>query len=120
MFKVKDFWAVPEYAELLQQLNQRIYPYMVGGEGTAKETLDATRSRLERDVQEVRPRPVSDAVSAGGGMPCLLRSFIRKQEEQSLGDHVMTTLDPALAGRRARLERHLDPQPASSFRRSCS
>ncbi len=41
MFKVKDFWAVPEYAELLSQLNQRIYPYIVGGEGTAQETLDA-------------------------------------------------------------------------------
>jgi multiple sugar transport system substrate-binding protein len=41
MFKVKDFWAVPEYAELLQQLNQRIYPAVVGGEGTSKETLDA-------------------------------------------------------------------------------
>ncbi len=41
MFKVKDFWAVPEYAELLQQLNQRIYPTIVGGEGTSKETLDA-------------------------------------------------------------------------------
>jgi len=40
MFKVKDFWAVPEYAELLQQLNQRIYPYVVNGQGTAKETLD--------------------------------------------------------------------------------
>lgn len=41
MFKVKDFWAVPEYAELLQQLNQRIYPYVVNGQGTAKEALDA-------------------------------------------------------------------------------
>jgi len=41
MFKVKDFWAVPEYAELLTQLNQRIYPFVVGGEGTAKDTLDA-------------------------------------------------------------------------------
>ena len=41
MFKVKDFWAVPEYAELLTQLNQRVYPYIVNGEGTAKETLDA-------------------------------------------------------------------------------
>ena len=41
MFKVKDFWAVPEYAELLQQLNQRVYPYIVNGQGTAKETLDA-------------------------------------------------------------------------------
>ena len=40
MFKVKDFWAVPEYAELLSQLNQRIYPYIVGGEGSAKEALD--------------------------------------------------------------------------------
>jgi multiple sugar transport system substrate-binding protein len=41
MFKVKDFWAVPEYAELLTQLNQRIYPYVVNGQGTAKEALDA-------------------------------------------------------------------------------
>jgi len=40
MFKVKDFWAVPEYAELLQQMNQRLYPYIVGDEGTAKEALD--------------------------------------------------------------------------------
>jgi multiple sugar transport system substrate-binding protein len=41
MFKVKDFWAVPEYAELLTAANQRLYPFVVGGEGTAKETLDA-------------------------------------------------------------------------------
>ena len=41
MFKVKDFWAVPEYAELLTQLNQRVYPAIVGGEGTSQETLDA-------------------------------------------------------------------------------
>jgi multiple sugar transport system substrate-binding protein len=41
MFMVKDFWAVPEYAELLTQMNNRIYPYVVGGEGTAKDTLDA-------------------------------------------------------------------------------
>ena len=41
MFRVKDFWAVPEYAELLQQFNQRLYPYVTGDQGTAKETLDA-------------------------------------------------------------------------------
>lgn len=41
MFKVKDFWAVPEFAELLQQANQRLYPFIVGDEGTAKEVLDA-------------------------------------------------------------------------------
>ena len=41
MFIVKDFWAVPEFAELLGQLNNRIYPHIVGGEGTSKEVLDA-------------------------------------------------------------------------------
>ena len=41
MFIVKDFWAVPEFAELLGQLNSRIYPHIVGGEGTSKEVLDA-------------------------------------------------------------------------------
>ena len=41
MFKVKDFWATPEYAELLIQMNQRIYPYITGDQGTAKEALDA-------------------------------------------------------------------------------
>ncbi|MBU4531920.1 MAG: extracellular solute-binding protein [Hoeflea sp.] len=41
MFKVKDFWATPEYAELLIQMNQRIYPYITGGEGTAKDALDS-------------------------------------------------------------------------------
>jgi multiple sugar transport system substrate-binding protein len=41
MFKVKDFWATPEYAELLIQMNQRIYPYITAGQGTAKEALDS-------------------------------------------------------------------------------
>ena len=40
MFMVKDFWATPEYAELLDQLNQQLYPYIVDGKGTAKEALD--------------------------------------------------------------------------------
>ena len=40
MFMVKDFWAVPEFAELLTQINNRIYPYVVGGKGTAKAALD--------------------------------------------------------------------------------
>ena len=42
MFRVKDFWAVPEYAELLLQFNQRVHPYVTGqDQGSAKETLDA-------------------------------------------------------------------------------
>ena len=41
MFKVKDFWATPEYAELLIAMNQRLYPFITGDQGTAKEALDA-------------------------------------------------------------------------------
>jgi multiple sugar transport system substrate-binding protein len=41
MFKVKDFWAVPENAELLLQFNQRVHPYVTGDSGTAKQALDA-------------------------------------------------------------------------------
>jgi multiple sugar transport system substrate-binding protein len=40
MFMVKDFWATPEYAELLSQINNRIYPFVVGGEGTAEDALN--------------------------------------------------------------------------------
>jgi multiple sugar transport system substrate-binding protein len=40
MFMVKDFWAVPEYAELLEQMKNRIGPFVVNGEGTAKDALD--------------------------------------------------------------------------------
>lgn len=55
MRMVKDFWATPEYAELLEQLNQRVYPYVVGGKGTAAEALnglfadwDATFKKYKR------------------------------------------------------------------------
>ena len=39
MFMVKDFWAVPEYAELLTQINNHIYPYVVSGEGGDAQTV---------------------------------------------------------------------------------
>lgn len=45
MFMVKDFWAVPWYAELLTAANKRWHPYVVGGKGTAKEAQDG----LEKD-----------------------------------------------------------------------
>ena len=45
MFMVKDFWAVPWYAELLTAANKRWHPFIVGGKGTAKEAQDA----LEKD-----------------------------------------------------------------------
>jgi multiple sugar transport system substrate-binding protein len=40
MFKVRDFWALPEYAELLTEAADTFYPYVVDGTGTAQETLD--------------------------------------------------------------------------------
>ena len=41
MFMVKDFWAVPEYAELLTQINNNVYPYIISGEGgSAQAVLD--------------------------------------------------------------------------------
>ena len=40
MFMVKDFWAVPEYAELLDATNKRLHPFIVGDKGTAEEALN--------------------------------------------------------------------------------
>ena len=60
MFMVKDFWAVPEYAELLTAANKRFHPFVVGGKGTAEDALNesliafgallhhAARRRLKR------------------------------------------------------------------------
>ena len=54
MFMVKDFWAVPEYAELLTAANKRWHPFVVGGKGTAAGSDERSREGLGGDVQEVR------------------------------------------------------------------
>ena len=60
MFKVKDFWAMPEYAELLTEAaDQRVYPYMADGQGTAKETLDA----LAADWNDTFKKPARGRIS---------------------------------------------------------
>ena len=38
---VKDFWAEPAYASLLLPMQDRVHKYVIAGEGTAKEALDA-------------------------------------------------------------------------------
>lgn len=38
---VKDFWAEPSYASLLLPMQDRVHKYVIAGEGTAKEALDA-------------------------------------------------------------------------------
>ncbi|WP_075214431.1 ABC transporter substrate-binding protein [Mongoliimonas terrestris] len=37
---VKDFWAEPAYASLLQPMQRRVHDYVVAGNGTAQEALD--------------------------------------------------------------------------------
>jgi multiple sugar transport system substrate-binding protein len=37
---VKDFWAEPSYATLLQDTQKRLHDYVVAGNGTAQEALD--------------------------------------------------------------------------------
>lgn len=46
---VKDFWAEPAYASLLQASQKRFHDYVVAGQGTAKEALDG----LVQDWTEV-------------------------------------------------------------------
>lgn len=46
---VKDFWAEPTYAELLLAMQNRVHRYVIAGEGTAQEALDA----LVRDWTEI-------------------------------------------------------------------
>ena len=46
---VQDFWAEPTYAELLLAMQNRVHRFVVAGEGTAQEALDA----LVRDWTEV-------------------------------------------------------------------
>ncbi|MBY8975193.1 extracellular solute-binding protein [Rhodobacteraceae bacterium NNCM2] len=45
---VKDFWAEPAYATLLQDTQRRFHDYVVAGQGTAQEALDG----LVRDWTE--------------------------------------------------------------------
>ncbi|WP_417310526.1 ABC transporter substrate-binding protein [Devosia sp.] len=51
MFKVKDFWALPEYAELLTEAADTFYPYVVDGQGTAQETMDALAAKWVDTLQ---------------------------------------------------------------------
>jgi multiple sugar transport system substrate-binding protein len=46
---VKDFWAEPSYASLLQSSQKRFHDYVIAGQGTSKEALDG----LVKDWTEV-------------------------------------------------------------------
>jgi multiple sugar transport system substrate-binding protein len=44
----KDFWAVPEYSELLTTMSTTLGPYVISNKGTAKEALDACTAEWTR------------------------------------------------------------------------
>jgi multiple sugar transport system substrate-binding protein len=54
MFMVKDFWATPEYAELLEQMNKRLHPYVVGGKGTAEEAMNGLADDWEATFKKYK------------------------------------------------------------------
>jgi multiple sugar transport system substrate-binding protein len=52
MLMVKDFWATPEYATLLEQMNKRVYPFVVGAKGTAEEALNGLADDWEKTFKQ--------------------------------------------------------------------
>ena len=105
MFMVKDFWAMPEYAELLTQMNERLYPFVVGGKGTAKEALDGLAERLGRRRSR-STSATSKLIAMRGRGRRLACPAARPDESQGTERFarrvVMTTLDSRLASRAAR------------------
>ena len=54
MFMVKDFWATEEYAELLDQMNKRLHPFIVGNKGTAEEALNGLANDWETTFKKYK------------------------------------------------------------------
>ncbi len=52
MLIVKDFWAVPEYAELLTAANKRWHSFVVGGKGTAEEAQNELTKDWETTLRK--------------------------------------------------------------------
>ncbi len=48
MFMLKDFWNVPEYAELLEVCQRVWHQYLVEGRGTAQEAMDKVAQEWEK------------------------------------------------------------------------
>jgi multiple sugar transport system substrate-binding protein len=49
---VKDFWAEPNYASLLLDMQKRIHNYVVAGQGTAKQALDGLVKDWGKDFKD--------------------------------------------------------------------
>ena len=51
---VKDFWAVPVFADMLFQMNDRLHPYITTGEGDAKAVLDGLAADWEATLAKAK------------------------------------------------------------------
>ncbi|MBK9714571.1 MAG: extracellular solute-binding protein [Kouleothrix sp.] len=52
MQKVKDFWAVPVYSEMLQVSQTNLHNFVVADQGTAKEALDDMAKKHEETLKK--------------------------------------------------------------------
>ena len=70
MLMVKDFWATPEYATLLEQMNKRVYPFVVGGKGTAEEALNGLADDWEKTFKQNKRYSSGERLGGSGeGLP---------------------------------------------------
>ena len=49
---VKDFWNIPEFGQLLEVAQRHLTAYIVGGEGTAQETMDAIAAEHDEILRD--------------------------------------------------------------------
>ena len=52
MTMVKDFWNIPEFGQLLEVAQRHLTAYIVGGEGTAQETMDAIAAEHDEILRD--------------------------------------------------------------------
>ena len=114
---------MPEYAELLTQMNKRLHPFVVGGKGTAEEALnglapdwDATFKKYGRYSRSSARILAPEAATRPSGHAWPESD---SREERS-GEQSMTTLDAKSRAARPRLERSRDPQPVHHSDDRCS
>ena len=100
MFMVKDFWAVPEYAELLTASSTSAsIPSSSAARARPKETLDALAADWNATFKKYGRYKVGATWSAGEGI-CPSGLLSHPKREQGLGDH----------------DDHLDPRSRAAMR----
>jgi multiple sugar transport system substrate-binding protein len=49
---VKDFWNIPEYEQLLRVTQTELSKFVINGEGTAEDTMNAIATQHEQILKE--------------------------------------------------------------------